>query len=66
MGMKHEGQGAILADEMGLGKTIQSIALVYTLLKQNMFVGAGPAINRALIVCPVTLIKVRSPYVRPR
>ena len=27
--------GAILADEMGLGKTLQSIALVWTLMKQS-------------------------------
>ncbi|KAL2050276.1 hypothetical protein ABVK25_009503 [Lepraria finkii] len=31
------GQGAILADEMGLGKTLQTIALLWTLLRQNPF-----------------------------
>lgn len=29
--------GAILADEMGLGKSIQTISLVWTLLKQGPF-----------------------------
>ncbi|KAH7915224.1 P-loop containing nucleoside triphosphate hydrolase protein [Hygrophoropsis aurantiaca] len=53
---KHEGQGCILADEMGLGKTLQTIALVWTLLKQNPYSGAGPVIGKALIVCPVSLV----------
>ncbi|KAH0614040.1 uncharacterized protein H6S33_005926 [Morchella sextelata] len=52
-----DGQGAILADEMGLGKTLQTIALLWTLLKQNPVFGAGgPVVRKALIVCPVTLI----------
>ncbi|ORY77597.1 SNF2 family N-terminal domain-domain-containing protein [Leucosporidium creatinivorum] len=58
MGMRSEGQGCILADEMGLGKTIQGIALIWTLMKQNPFWGAGTGvIERAMIVCPVTLVK---------
>ncbi|KIR36992.1 hypothetical protein I352_00304 [Cryptococcus deuterogattii MMRL2647] len=32
-----EGEGCILADEMGLGKTLQTIALIYTMLKQSPF-----------------------------
>lgn len=57
MGMRDfDGQGAILADEMGLGKTLQTIALVWTLLKQNPIYGDPPVIKKALIVCPVTLI----------
>ena len=57
MGMRDfDGQGAILADEMGLGKTLQTIALLWTLLKQNPIYGEGPVIKKALIVCPVTLI----------
>ena len=61
MGMRDfDGQGAILADEMGLGKTLQTIALLWTLLKQNPICGGPydppPVIKKALIVCPVTLI----------
>ena len=57
MGMRDfDGQGAILADEMGLGKTLQTIALLWTLLKQNPIYEAQPVIKKALIVCPVTLI----------
>lgn len=57
MGMRDfNGQGVILADEMGLGKTLQTIALLWTLLKQNPIYGDSPVIKKALIVCPVTLI----------
>ena len=57
MGMKdYDGEGAILADEMGLGKTLQTIALLWTLLKQNPIHEDPPIIKKALIVCPVTLI----------
>lgn len=36
MGMKKmEGTGCILADEMGLGKTLQTISLIYTLLRER-------------------------------
>ncbi|KIK68828.1 hypothetical protein GYMLUDRAFT_153158 [Collybiopsis luxurians FD-317 M1] len=53
---KHEGQGCILADEMGLGKTLQTIGLIWTLLRQNPYAGAGPIASKVLIVCPVSLI----------
>ncbi|KAF2756990.1 hypothetical protein EJ05DRAFT_532263 [Pseudovirgaria hyperparasitica] len=57
MGMRsHGGEGAVLADEMGLGKTLQTIALLWTLLKQNPVYDDQPVIRKALIVCPVTLI----------
>ena len=57
MGMRDfDGQGAILADEMGLGKTLQTIALLWTLLKQSPISEGPPVIKKALVVCPVTLI----------
>ncbi|KAJ5088591.1 DNA repair and recombination protein [Penicillium angulare] len=57
MGMRSfNGEGAILADDMGLGKTLQTIALLWTLLKQSPIYGDPPVIKKALIVCPVTLI----------
>ncbi|KAI9862639.1 MAG: helicase [Vezdaea acicularis] len=57
MGLRpYVGNGAILADEMGLGKTLQTIALLWTLLKQNPIYDEPPVIKKALIVCPVTLI----------
>ncbi|KAG8528846.1 uncharacterized protein KY384_006535 [Bacidia gigantensis] len=48
--------GAILGDEMGLGKTLQTITLLWTLMKQNPVNSASPVIKKALIVCPVTLV----------
>lgn len=57
MGMRcAEGDGAILADEMGLGKTLQTIALLWTLVKQNPIYEDSPVVKKALIVCPVSLI----------
>ncbi|WWD18049.1 hypothetical protein CI109_102496 [Kwoniella shandongensis] len=57
MGMTDaEAEGCILADEMGLGKTLQTIALVYTLLKQSPFANQSSIVSKALIVCPVTLV----------
>ncbi|PPQ99726.1 hypothetical protein CVT24_009709 [Panaeolus cyanescens] len=53
---KHEGQGCILADDMGLGKTLQTIALVWTVLKQNPYANPAPIAQKVLIVCPVSLI----------
>ncbi|KAG0023931.1 helicase [Podila clonocystis] len=39
------GQGAILADEMGLGKTLQTITLLWTLLKQSPYYGEESSVN---------------------
>ncbi|KAJ9653547.1 helicase [Neophaeococcomyces mojaviensis] len=51
------GQGCILADDMGLGKTLQTIALIWTLVKQNPIYKDDPVIKKVLIVCPVTLVQ---------
>ncbi|KAL8996955.1 MAG: hypothetical protein Q9169_003661 [Polycauliona sp. 2 TL-2023] len=57
MGLRDfDGQGAILADEMGLGKTLQTIALLWTLLKQSPYGNGSSVIKKALIICPATLI----------
>jgi len=57
MGMKnYNGNGCILADEMGLGKTIQTISLIWTLLKQTPFYGDKSIIQKALIICPASLV----------
>ncbi|CDU19466.1 DNA repair and recombination protein RAD54, putative [Plasmodium yoelii] len=46
--------GCILADDMGLGKTLQSISVLYTLLKQGY--NKKAAVRRCLILCPASLI----------
>lgn len=46
MGMKKmEGTGCILADEMGLGKTLQTISLIYTLLRES--ISAAMSVDQA-------------------
>ncbi|KAL4091467.1 hypothetical protein QTP88_026155 [Uroleucon formosanum] len=47
--------GAILADEMGLGKTLQTICLVWMLLKRGPY-GGIPLTKRVLIVAPSSLV----------
>jgi DNA repair and recombination protein RAD54B len=56
MGMRCEGEGAIMADEMGLGKTLQTITLLWTLMKQNPVYESSPVVTKALIVCPAGLV----------
>ena len=46
--------GCLLADDMGLGKSLQSIALVWTMLKQGP--RGVPTAKRVLLVCPASLV----------
>ncbi|OVA15799.1 SNF2-related [Macleaya cordata] len=46
--------GCILADDMGLGKTLQSITLLYTLLRQGF--DGDPMVKKAIIVTPTSLV----------
>lgn len=56
LGTRVEGyHGAILADEMGLGKTIQTVATIYTCLKQGRY--GSPIARRCLVVTPSSLVK---------
>merc|ERR550519_1869146 len=48
--------GAILADEMGLGKTLQTICLVWTMLKQSPVAGSVMA-KKVLVIAPSSLLK---------
>lgn len=52
----YNGRGVILADEMGLGKTLQTITLVWTLLKQNFVYEDPPVVKKAIIVCPAGVV----------
>ncbi|XP_034250356.1 DNA repair and recombination protein RAD54B-like isoform X2 [Thrips palmi] len=56
MGMKNSQYfGSILADEMGLGKTLQTITLLWTLLRKGPY-GGYPVVRRALVVSPSSLV----------
>ncbi|XP_065872787.1 protein CHROMATIN REMODELING 25 isoform X2 [Euphorbia lathyris] len=46
--------GCILADDMGLGKTLQSITLLYTLIRQGF--DGKPMVKKAIIVTPTSLV----------
>ncbi|TID21199.1 hypothetical protein CANINC_003479 [Pichia inconspicua] len=57
MGLKASNiRGVILADEMGLGKTLQTITLIWTLLRQSPIANTKPVIDKVLICCPVSLV----------
>ncbi|KAJ3025721.1 UNVERIFIED_CONTAM: DNA-dependent ATPase protein rad54 [Siphonaria sp. JEL0065] len=53
---KEDAFGCIMADEMGLGKTLQCITILWTLLRQSPEPGK-PTIDKAIIVCPSSLVK---------
>jgi SNF2 family DNA or RNA helicase len=46
--------GCLLADDMGLGKSLQSLALIWTMLRQGPH--GAPTVKRALLVCPASLV----------
>lgn len=52
----NEIQGCILADEMGLGKTVQTIALMWTCLKQSPVSKTSPLVRKCVVVCPSSLV----------
>lgn len=58
MGLKpFDGNGCILADDMGLGKTLQSVTLIWTLLKTGITADGEPTAKRVIVVCPCSLVK---------
>jgi len=52
----YEGEGCILADDMGLGKTLQSITLIYTVLRQGLS-KERPMAKRVIVVTPTSLVR---------
>jgi DNA repair and recombination protein RAD54 and RAD54-like protein len=46
-----------ITSDMGLGKTLQSVTLIYTLLKTGITAAAGPTAKRIIVVCPCSLVK---------
>ena len=58
MGLKdYRGSSCILADDMGLGKTLQSVCLIYTLLKTGITSDGKATAKRVIVVCPCSLVK---------
>lgn len=45
-----------MADGMGLGKTLQTVALLWTLLKQSPR-ASKPTVEKCIIACPSSLVK---------
>jgi len=42
---------------MGLGKTLQSVTLIYTLLKSGITANGQPTAKRVIVICPCSLVK---------
>lgn len=42
---------------MGLGKTLQSVTLIYTLLKTGIVASGAATAKRVIVVCPCSLVK---------
>src|SRR5210317_1389598 len=42
---------------LGLGKTLQSVTLIYTLLKTGITANGEPSAKRVIVVCPCSLVK---------
>lgn len=49
--------GCILADCMGLGKTLQTISLMWTLLRQSPNHAKRGFVKKVIIVVPLTLVR---------
>ena len=43
--------------DMGLGKTLQSVTLIWTLLKTGIAARPAPTAKRIIVVCPCSLVK---------
>jgi len=41
----------------GLGKTLQSVSLIYTLLKTGITANGAPTCKKIIVVCPCSLVK---------
>ena len=52
----YNGCGCILADDMGLGKTLQSVCLIYTVLRQGLQKDV-PLAKRVIVVTPTSLVR---------
>lgn len=45
-----------LVNILGLGKTLQSVTLIYTLLKTGITANGAPTAKRVIVVCPCSLV----------
>lgn len=46
-----------MSDSIGLGKTLQSVTLIYSLLKTSIVPNKEPTAKRVIVVCPCSLVK---------